>query len=307
MQNFGNYAMFPSVLELKYPINLHIFDLDETLITKVNGEPSKIPCTDCNNWQFYNGVVEHLREIIINGHYIIIITNQYNINEHKIKLIESVWKSLYQYPLILISTLHDNFRKPNIGLMQILRSFLKEEPSYISYCGDAVGPEDDYIPYRWSSIDKDFAKNINALFFRPRDLFGSNFLSYVPSEDLVIIMGNQGSGKTSTAIFIEKNGYIRFSQDEVGKLDAVKRVNQIGKLLINGNKVVVDATHAKSEYRIKWVNLANSLNKSSVILWHINDGRCFNTLREKSVPEIAYKMYTKNFNYPSETKVVKIN
>jgi len=307
MEHYGNKLIFPSSLLWKAPYYLYIFDLDETLITRINGKDPRHPCDHTNNWQFYPGVIDYLWYLINKGVYLVIITNQLNINAEKIEQISSIWNTLNQYPLILCSLQHDEYRKPQTGFMNYLKTIMTEEPKYISYCGDAVGSDDPFPPYRWSSVDKDFAVNIGAVFTRPTDIFISNFMTYVPTQNLVIMVGNQGSGKTTTAKRLESIGYVRFSQDEAGKLDAVKRINNIRNHLVHGYKVVVDATHAKSSSRQKWVDLATSINVSSIILWHIRDGRYFNEFREHKVPPVAYFNYTKNFEYPQETEMIIIH
>jgi hypothetical protein len=38
-------------------------------------------------------------------------------------------------------------------------------------------------------------------------------------------------------------------------------------------------------------------------MWHVRDGRPFNALREKPVPEVAYAMYSKHFVDPRQGDV----
>lgn len=112
-------------------------------------------------------------------------------------------------------------------------------------------------------------------------------------------MGVPGSGKTGLAKRIESHGYVRYSQDEKGDLQRKKCVKEMESQLNNGNKIVIDATHASSTKRKTFIDLANRLGKNIHILWLLRDGRSFNELRtDKKVPEVAYAIYTKYFSSP---------
>ena len=74
--------------------------------------------------------------------------------------------------------------------------------------------------------------------------------------------------------------------------------------LVAKKSVVVDATHGSLTNREPLSKLAEDANVPYRILWHIRDGRAFNALREKPVPEVAYAVYSKHFVEP--TKNVEI-
>ena len=69
------------------------------------------------------------------------------------------------------------------------------------------------------------AKNNDIKFKRPPKIFGSNYDTIVPEEDIVIMMGNIGSGKTTLATRLTEHGYVHFSQDELG--DLKKKDNKV--------------------------------------------------------------------------------
>ena len=295
--------IFPSQLWIT-PYNLTIFDLDQTLIFYPSGK-NIIP-KDENDWEFFPNVMNILWDLVTKNYQIIIITNQKNISKIKEEMILNIWKKLEGYPLILCSTKDGIYRKPNIGLMTYLYSILIETPKSLFYCGDAVGIEDSFIPYRWSSTDKDFANNINATFYRPIDVFGSNFDNVIVDNQLVIMMGNQGSGKTTIAKRLEKDhNYIRFSQDEIDKkITSKKNIQYINSLLKEGKKIIIDQCHSSNKSKEMWIELGCKTS----ILWCIREGRSWNKLREKPIPEIAYSIYSKYFEYPNyqNVEVIKI-
>jgi bifunctional polynucleotide phosphatase/kinase len=165
-------------------------------------------------------------------------------------------------------------------------------------CGDAAGPTDPCPAYRWASSDAEFATAIGAQFLRPCDVFAVEPVPVSASaqQELVLLVGNPGSGKSTTSRSLAGLGYIHIEQDTLkNKAETLKVAKAT---LATGKSVVVDATHASSENRAPYIQLAKSLNIPYRILWHIRDGRPFNSLREKPVPEIAYAMYSKHFVDP---------
>jgi hypothetical protein len=57
-----------------------------------------------------------------------------------------------------------------------------------------------------------------------------------------------------------------------------------------------DRTHSPQEI----IDALGASNNQVRIFWSIRDGRPFNALRAEPVPEIAYAIYTKNFETPTE-------
>jgi hypothetical protein len=159
-------------------------------------------------------------------------------------------------------------------------------------CGDAVGPSDPYPPYCWASSDADFAAAIDATFVRPCDLFPPA-LPLAPSEkqELILLMGNPGSGKSTMGRDLAS--YIHVEQDTMASKAATKKA-VIAALAI-GKSVVVDATHGSATNREPYLTLGVPVR----IVWSIKDGRPFNALREKPVPEVAYAVYSKHFVRPT--------
>jgi hypothetical protein len=116
------------------------------------------------------------------------------------------------------------------------------------------------------------------------------------AKELIILVGNMGSGKSTTARSLAAAGYVHCEQDMLGNARAVLRTATAE--LTAGKSVVVDASHSTSEHRAPSLALARKLGTPVRILWHIRDGRPYNALREKPVPEVAYAVYSKRFEDP---------
>lgn len=170
-------------------------------------------------------------------------------------------------------------------------------------CGDAVGPEDPYPPYRWSDSDRLFAEAIGARFVRPADLLAApldplNFID-VHEQQIVLLMGNPGSGKSSGARHIveETSGnFVHLEQDVVGS--KAKMLRAAREALKAGKSPILDATHGSATNRAPYLLLAAEIGVPCKILWFVRDGRPFNALRPKPVPGVAYAVYSKHFVEP---------
>lgn len=279
------------------------FDIDQTLITFKNGQdPAKYNDTEPDNWIFLGPVKEKIKELS-KEYSIFFITNQLRISHNKRQLIENVWNNLDRIPYILCADKNNDYRKPSPKFMDIISIILSSKGISIDksnsyFSGDAVGSTDKFVPYQWSSDDYDFSVNAGLKFIRPIDLFGVS--SIVPTQDIIIMMGTPGSWKTTFAKQFESQyGYKRLSQDEVG--DLKNKISYVRNGLLEGQKFVLDATHASLSNRLPWLNLAKDLNKTVMIAWIIREGRSWNKLRSNPVSHFAYSGkygYIKNFDDP---------
>ena len=114
-------------------------------------------------------------------------------------------------------------------------------------------------------------------------------------------MGTPGSGKTIFARRLENEyNMVRYSQDEHGgKLNKSSIKKQMTDILNENKSIIIDATNSSSKNRQIWIDFANELNKSYIIVWFVRDGRPFNELRIlNKVPPVAYGVYTKYFTRP---------
>jgi hypothetical protein len=182
--------------------------------------------------------------------------------------------------------------------------------------GDAVGSDSPFPAYQWSDADRGFATAIGATFQTPVEAFGTS--PGVPRKDgkqeLVILMGTPGSGKSRTGATFKAAGYVHVEQDLLANKTATLKA--VTAALKAGKSVVVDATHGSEENRAPYKAFAESMKIPYRILWHIRDGRPFNKLRPKKesgtelsvgehfqVPAVAYGVYTKYFVEPTDDSV----
>jgi bifunctional polynucleotide phosphatase/kinase len=280
---------------------VYLIDIDGTLVTAASGRRWASSATD---WIFLGPVPATLDRLHREGWIVALITNQsdWKTSPDPEAKITSILAALQEAngwaPWCLVATAmrkeHDTlYRKPGRGLYDLL---IKELPplTEVCMCGDAVGPTDPYPPYQWASSDLDFAKAVSATFVRPCDLFPPHPpVSISASQEIILLMGNPGSGKSSLARDLVTKGYIHVEQDNMTSKTATKKA--VITALAPGRSVVVDATHGSSTNREPYLSLGVPVR----ILWCLRDGRPFNALREKPVPEVAYAVYSKHFVRPA--------
>jgi bifunctional polynucleotide phosphatase/kinase len=302
-----SYALYPSPI---ITTKVFLIDLDGTLITSKSGRRW---AQDADDWLFLGPVPAILNDLHRKGWTIALVSNQSDWTLHpgpKAK-IESVLAAVKEAngwaPWCLVATATRKekdivYRKPGRGLYDVLLSHLGSIES-VHMCGDAIGPSDPYPPYQWSNSDQLFAKAVGGEFFRPLDVFNASPpFPLSPQQQLVLLVGNPGSGKSTTGRFLAATGYVHVEQDVTRSKAATKKVVQ--EALVKGQSVVVDATHGSEANRSPYEELAASLKIPFQILWHIRDGRPFNALREKPVPEVAYAIYSKYFVEPRGAMLV---
>jgi len=295
------YTIIPTTADNTGKTKLYLIDIDGTLVTSASGRRW---AADQNDWIFVGPVEATLDKLHREGWIVALITNQSDWKngpgpEAKIKSILAALQAANGWaPWCLVATATRKerdtlYRKPGRGLYDLL---VKELPSIteLRMCGDAVGPADPYPPYRWASSDADFATAVSATFVRPCDLFPSAPVVPHEAQELILLMGNPGSGKSTIGRDLAIKGYIHIEQDKMASKAATKKAVISG--LATGHSVVVDATHGSFTNREPYLSLGVPVR----IIWCIRDGRSFNALREKPVPEVAYAVYSKHFVRPAE-------
>ena len=303
------YTIIPATVPCTTKTKLYLIDIDGTLVTSASGRRW---AADQNDWIFLGPIEATLNKLHDDGWIVALITNQSDWKngpapEAKIKSILATLQEINGWaPWTLVATATRKekdtlYRKPGRGLYDLL---LKELPplTEVRMCGDAVGPSDPYPPYRWASSDADFAAAISATFVRPCDLFPPAApIAPAGKQELVLLMGNPGSGKSTIGKELSSfYSYIHVEQDTLASKAATKKA--VIAALATGHSVTVDATHGSFTNREPYLTLGVPVR----IVWSIRDGRPFNALREKPVPEVAYAVYSKHFVKPAPAEPVTV-
>jgi bifunctional polynucleotide phosphatase/kinase len=300
-----NYYIFPSTQHIT-GTKLALFDVDGTLVVSKSGRRWAV---DANDWIFVGDVPAVLQRYNRDGYVVALVSNQseWKISESPRAKFQAILDALQLVngwtPWCLVATAKIKerdpvYRKPGRGLYDLLLTNLSFTPIVVEMCGDAIGADDPFPPFRWSDSDRVFADGIGATFTRPTDVFGTRVPAPITTQELILLVGNPGSNKSSTARRFATAGYEHLEQDVIGTKIAVAKAARAA--LAVKKSVVVDATHGSAVNREPLINLAKSAGVSYRILWHIRDGRPFNALREQPVPEVAYAVYSKHFIPPTE-------
>jgi hypothetical protein len=342
-------------------LKLALFDLDGTLITSKNGHNPKMLHTDKDpkNYLYlfdkdkYFKIFQTLKDC---GFIVGIITNQSRINFKNCTILQKIENILNDFQSILgwkpyvVININRNMLKPSVKSFELLKTSLQENSlnsltskdednqiiytildhdlvvPNIFYVGDACGVDDEFVPYRFSNVDKEFVSHINetynvdAKFIRAKDFFKTHSVDPLGIEDsgikeLVLLLGNPGSGKSSTAYKFQEAGYSLVISDE---LKDKKKMITFTEFYMNQDKsVVIDALNHTKEYRESFIQIAKKYDFKVRILWHIRDGRCFNEIRglyekeyygnsvyfhDKPVPDIVYNVYSSKFKPPKSSE-----
>ena len=276
--------------------SIWMFDVDNTILTSEKG----LIISD-QNFVLLGNVIETFHRLK-HDNIVALVSNQcrWNSAYKKFYILQCMFNFVIQ---IVAKT--DKHRKPLPNLYNLILEHVKINPSEIHYTGDAIGPNDPYPPYQWGSTDLNFAKSINAIFHRPIEIFPHIIPDINDKQELIIMVGNPGSGKTTLAIkFADNADYVIINQDI---LKTFAKVIREAKIAWSQKKsVIIDATNPSIERRTKLIKEIAESKNSVRIFWCIRNGRPFNKLRSKVVPEIAYIKYSYLFQKPTneEAKVV---
>lgn len=287
-----------------------LFDLDGTLITSKSGRKWAQNETD---WIWLTqSVPSQLDEYFRAGWTVALITNQSewdrsmaprNKIESVLHILESSngWRPWCMVATAPTKAKDKKYRKPGRGLYDEFLSILKISASdvkQLQMCGDAYGDDS------WSDTDIGFATAIGATFIRPYEVFRMPTPTPSSTQELVLLMGNPGSGKSTTGRrFASEYGYIHIEQDIVGS--KTKTLKSVKDAIPSGRSIIIDATHGSKTNRDPYYTLAKEHTIPLRILWHVRDGRQFNAHRPKPVPEVAYAVYSKYFVDPcNDTDII---
>jgi DNA 3'-phosphatase len=306
-----SYKVFPSTQPSfgadspTHRLRLALFDLDGTLVAS---KSSRRWAENGDDWIFQGDVPAVLQRYATDGWTVVIISNQSKWNaadkaaQNKIStVLDALFAANAWAPWCLVATgapSESVYRKPARGLYDVLmREMGATAVTDAFYCGDAAGADAARLEYRWAASDREFAAAIGARFLTPDAVFGLSAAVPAATQEIAVLVGNMGSGKSTTARALVAAGYIHCEQDKLKTPAAMKKA--VRAALAAGKSVVVDATHATAETRAPYLGIGLELRVPVRILWHIRDGRPYNEVRvEGHVPAVAYAMYSKRFEDP---------
>ena len=321
-----------------------IFDLDGTLIVPKNAEVYDKAHRKPNNymWLGLESIINNFEELKRDDYVIVIITNQPKLDENieaNIKKIQSQLRNKLKWSPYFIINVKDKVQKPStlgfealltlnsiefnsssINSIELNTSSINTKDSF--YCGDMVGEDDPYPAYRLGDSDTQFAKNLNVNFVRPIDLFGHYEIKKSKFQELIICVGNAGSGKSTAAQRLinsskddnkDTQEYIACDTDLMPNWNRKLTIECAKENLEKGKSVIVLATNPQRKNRKEFIDIAKEFDIPYRILWFIRDGRPFNEYRgskqeakldstyvhSKPVPTKVYARYTALFEEPT--------
>ena len=308
--------MAPVVIRLNNPRHrqkLAMFDYDWTLVKpKANRKFPK----DENDWQWYTDAVPYvLRKHYDDGYGIYVFTNQ--TKDWKKQHILNSLGSL-NIPMTIVIAYNLAEHKPSPVMFKTVMEGKKWKPEGSFFAGDALGRKSDF-----ADTDLGFARSIGVVARSPEELFvldtdtnGDDvgwrntgleeaLKKVVPStkQEVVIMVGYPGSGKSTIAKNLEKQGYLVVDGDTYKTDEKRLAVGMEG--LKKGSSVVFDATNLTRKKRALYVGLANSMKlpvRCVFVAVPLERALERNLKRpeEKRVPRVAYYKMQKTFEAPSE-------
>lgn len=209
-----------------------------------------------------------------------------------------------EFQCVVICTFSPEFKKPNPYTYEYYKTLNPDvDPKISCFCGDAAGrtytdisTERTYF-IDYSDDDIQYARNIGLKFYTPEDLFTPPRLDFPGKQEIVLMMGMPGSGKSwvSRRMFVG-NGYKIVNQDFLHSYDRCLSTTKY--YLSQGFSVVVDNTNPMSSTRMGYVGIARYFNIDIRLIYVAQDGQHINQQRPNPVPPAAYGMYFNRLEYP---------
>jgi hypothetical protein len=130
-------------------------------------------------------------------------------------------------------------------------------------------------------------------------------------KGLIILMGQQGSGKSTVAFEYRRIGYNVVTEVEalslfrgIGVDRFIDDLKSIKESKIKG--VVIDATNPSKVYRDFYARLAKGAGVESTIGWLTRPGWRWNNKRQIPITQVALTIYTHKFEAPTHEAYVRL-
>ena len=322
-----------------YPVirkSIISFDLDDTLISTKSKKKYPVSADD---WIEINNSKNNLTEAFKTNN-IVIFSNQSKMKSQT-ETLKSKFEqviSYFQLPLtVYISGEYDCYRKPNIGMFQLmLKDYYNDDINNLNsfiFIGDAAGRlKTKKHSKDFSCSDRKFGYNIgyfynkNFEFKTPEEYFDNiqpepfdwgefdktnikfdETINFKPSnnQEIILFVGYPASGKTTFyENYLKSFNYVHINQDELKTLS--KCLTLTKKYIKEKKSICIDNTNPSKETRQKYIQLCKE-NKLSIRCIYfdvdLNTAKFLNAYRanisDKNIPEISYNVYKKNFTEPT--------
>lgn len=272
------------------------FDLDWTIVRPRSGFVAK----NEHDWAFLPNVIKLLKQYQ-KSYTIAIFTNELYTGKKlsiMIRRVRNIVKSLNKNnirPWVFMATKNQSMAKPKSRMFHELSKRMNINRGSSFYVGDMGGREHDI-----TSIDSDFADNCSITFQRIEDIFPPvNYELVTNKQVMYLFVGMPGSGKTT---YYERNlqsyGYAWANQEELGGITDVLRFVDIS--LADGQSVVIDCLNPTRDRRRRFLNIAKRYRVPSLIVHFVGNGLGWNNTRYSPVPMVAYDVYFKMYEEPSQ-------
>lgn len=298
--------MILRILKPRFRKAIAFFDYDWTMVRpKTGGTFPK----DVDDWQWlFPSVPKTILKYYEKGYAIVIMTNQSK--DWKVQQIQMVAESL-KIPMTICIARDKAEYKPSLRMME--EAFTEDQMDRMDkkksfFCGDALGRANDY-----DNTDKLFAEALGIRVMAPEDFFPMKKVSKPKLEartekEVIVMVGMPASGKSTLAEQVfGKAGYYVAHGDE-WKTSA-KMIKVATKEVEAGKSVVFDATNSSKKKRAEYIDWAKGRKlpvRCVYMSTPLEEALARNAKREKPVPRVAYGVYQKNFEMPTEEEGCRV-
>lgn len=287
---------FLTINDYKFPnsrkdVRIAAFDFDYTLMKPYGSEFPK----NSDDFILVRKSIPQAMEKFAQDHLVVVFSNQTKRSEMAVERIEKAIKH-YKLPVnyVFVATDKKHAKPETIMFDEMLRFFKIEsvDKAHSFYTGD------DY-----NKSDSAFSKAIGLPFKNPLDLFPlTNEIPIKVSPDklhVVMTVGFPASGKSYIAQK-EFPGFNQVSIDISGSRP--KALAAMESLLKEKKNVIFDATNPSKADRKSIIDIAKKYNGDVYIIYMnmtISEAKKKNKIRDRTVPEVVYSVYAKNFEIPT--------